>query len=98
MTEAYVLYDGAQIVLRARCAHPMGSVASFLVTERQDCPHVTDCPMFSLFNLKSTLEIWKIRYCSSDNHTSCERYRLTERGQPVPQNLMPSGALLRKPT
>jgi len=54
--------------------------------------------MFSQFSLKSTLEIWKIRYCACDNHTSCERFRMTEQGRPVPQNLMPNGARLRKAT
>jgi hypothetical protein len=68
------------------------------VTQSEECPHVRNCPMFPQFNLKSALEIWKIRYCSCENHKNCERYRLNAKGRPVPQNLMPSGALLRKAT
>jgi len=52
--------------------------------------------MFPLFNLKSALEVWKIRYCNVPNHVSCARYKLTVQGRPVPANLMPSGALLKK--
>lgn len=67
------------------------------MTSDYRCPHVTDCPMFSVFTLRSTLEVWKIRYCDSPNHGACERYRMTVKGHPVPALLMPSGATLRKP-
>ena len=60
------------------------------------CPHLSGCPMFPLFNMQSALQIWKISYCTS-KFVECERYRRSERGEPVPDNLMPSGALLRKP-
>jgi hypothetical protein len=53
--------------------------------------------MFPTFKLQSALEIWKIRYCTSDGYTGCERYKLTQKGHPVPLNLMPSGVLLRRP-
>ncbi|MFO0550759.1 MAG: hypothetical protein U0271_20360 [Polyangiaceae bacterium] len=51
--------------------------------------------MFPLFNLQSALQIWKITYCTS-NFRTCERFRRAETGDAVPDNLMPSGALLRK--
>ncbi len=52
--------------------------------------------MFPLFSMQSALQIWKISYCTS-KFGDCERHRRAERGEPVPDNLMPSGALLRKP-
>lgn len=61
------------------------------------CKHIKDCPMFAIFNLKSALEVWKIRYCNHANHVTCQRYELSAKGRPVPINLMPSGALLKRP-
>lgn len=65
--------------------------------EDSNCPHLGGCPMFPLFSMQSALEIWKISYCTS-NFTACERYQRSERGDSVPDSLMPSGALLRKST
>lgn len=61
------------------------------------CPHINSCPMFPTFKLQSALEIWKIRYCTSESYPTCARYKLSEQGRPVPPNLMPSGTLLRRP-
>lgn len=51
------------------------------------------CAMFPLLNLSGTLKTWKIRYCSND-YGQCERYRRTERGQPVAPDMMPNGVRL----
>lgn len=60
------------------------------------CPHLAGCPMFPLFSMQSALEIWKISYCQA-SFTSCARYERSRRGESVPANLMPNGALLRRP-
>jgi len=53
--------------------------------------------MFALFKLKGALEIWKISYCTS-KFTTCARHQRSLLGERVPDNLMPSGALLKKPS
>jgi hypothetical protein len=50
--------------------------------------------MYELLKLSGTLKSWQVRYCQADFCT-CARYQLSDKGQPVPQNLMPNGALLR---
>lgn len=54
------------------------------------------CEMYKLFRLAGTLAAWKSGYCTAD-FARCERYRRACAGQSVPINLMPNGALLRKP-
>ncbi len=51
--------------------------------------------MYRLLSHAGTLATWKIRYCDGPYET-CARYQKSLAGQPVPINLMPSGALLRK--
>jgi hypothetical protein len=60
-----------------------------------DCPNMTNCEMYRVFTLAGALEVWKLNYCRAD-YARCERYKRTIAGQPVPVNLMPNGALLRK--
>jgi hypothetical protein len=55
------------------------------------CPHIDSCPMFRIFQTKSLLKIWTMRFCESNLYPTCERYRLAERGQLVPRNLLPNG-------
>ncbi len=61
-----------------------------------ECPHKKNCPMFSLFRLAGALRTWQIRYCDAD-FEGCARFRLSQQGRPVPQNLMPNGATLNVP-
>ena len=61
-----------------------------------DCEHMTDCAMYQLFTLSGTLAVWQTRYCQ-DKFENCERYKKTQRGEVVPNNLMPNGRLLKKP-
>lgn len=53
--------------------------------------------MYALLKYAGTLGAWKARYCTAD-YSQCARYQLSVQGRPVPQNLMPNGALLRRPT
>jgi hypothetical protein len=59
------------------------------------CPHAASCGLFPQFRLSSNLSIWMDRYCRSA-YPSCERYKLSLSGKPVPDHLLPNGALLRK--
>ena len=61
----------------------------------QHCPNMKRCPMFELFTLPGTLAAFKINYCTAE-YERCKRYELVNEGKPVPKNLMPNGALLRK--
>jgi hypothetical protein len=51
--------------------------------------------MYPLLSLANVLKTWQVRYCTGD-YTSCERYKRGLRGLPVPQELMPNGATLRR--
>jgi hypothetical protein len=59
------------------------------------CQHMQTCEMYQLMQYAGTLAAWKIRYCTAD-FTQCARYRRAQAGKPVPKNLMPNGALLRR--
>jgi hypothetical protein len=50
--------------------------------------------MYDLLKLAGTLKTWQVRYCQAD-YEACARHQLSRKGEPVPQNLMPNGALLR---
>jgi hypothetical protein len=60
---------------------------------RGDCKHIPNCPLFALFKIKSFMSIWQISYCRGD-WTACARYKLSERGETAPVNLLPNGELL----
>lgn len=51
--------------------------------------------MYELFTFAGTLDAWKINYCTAD-FTRCERHKRNARGETVPIQLMPNGALLKK--
>ena len=63
--------------------------------ERKPCVQAEDCEMYGLFALSGALALWQVRYCKAD-FTACARYRRLTRNEPVPRNLLPNGALLRK--
>ncbi len=51
--------------------------------------------MFNQFELDSTLRIWKIRYCESDErHSTCERFKQSSKGMRVSPLLLPNGKML----
>ena len=57
------------------------------------CPHSDNCGLYPLFSLRASLRTWQIRYCDGEYDT-CIRYRMTERNEPVPQQLLPNGKSL----
>jgi hypothetical protein len=52
--------------------------------------------MYQVLSLAGTLKAWQVRYCQSE-FTTCARYQRSAEGRHVPINLMPNGALLKKP-
>jgi hypothetical protein len=51
--------------------------------------------LFAKFTQSSLLDFWKSRFCDSDaKYPTCERYKLGQRGAPVPVTLMPNGSQL----
>jgi hypothetical protein len=63
------------------------------MSEKRQCPHVTSCPMFELFELKQVLQVWRTYYCEF-TFEQCERYRRFSAGEKVPLNLLPNGKIL----
>ncbi|MBI4821800.1 MAG: hypothetical protein HY791_36405 [Deltaproteobacteria bacterium] len=62
---------------------------------KSGCAHQTNCEMFNQFELDSTLRIWKIRYCESDErHSTCERFKQSSKGMRVSPLLLPNGKML----
>jgi hypothetical protein len=60
------------------------------------CPYIEDCELYPLFRLQASMKTWQIRYCEAD-YGACERYRRTQRGEPVAAELLPNGMSLPKP-
>ena len=60
-----------------------------------DCPNMKGCAMYPLFKLAHVLKTWQLRYCTGE-YANCERYKRALRGLPVPQELMPNGAILKR--
>lgn len=59
------------------------------------CPHSTTCRLYSQFTLQSALSVWKTLYCAGA-YATCERFRRSEAGEPVPNELLPNGKVLEK--
>jgi hypothetical protein len=57
------------------------------------CSHVSSCPLFAHFKMKSSLKVWQDVYCNGQYQT-CERYKLASSGTRVPPNLLPNGKSL----
>mgnify|MGYP000052917360 CR=1 FL=1 len=57
------------------------------------CSHKTSCGMFPIISLSSALKIWQTFYCDGKYET-CERYRRSIAGEPVPRTLLPNGKML----
>lgn len=62
----------------------------------KNCSHLETCPMFKLFTHSGTVQIWKDNYCQGE-FTNCARYQRSQKGQIVPQNLLPNGKQLALP-
>jgi len=57
------------------------------------CPHVSSCQLYEQFLMKDLARPWVLRYCEGRFET-CERFKLSARGKPVPLTLLPNGTQL----
>ena len=60
------------------------------------CPNLQGCPLFPLFRMKASLQVWQVQFCEG-RYEGCERYKLSRAGQRVPPNLLPNGKSLDVP-
>jgi hypothetical protein len=58
------------------------------------CPVEPACAMYALFSLAGMQGLWQSLYCHAD-YQRCERFKLADRGHPVPRGLLPDGKELR---
>jgi hypothetical protein len=59
-------------------------------TPRLPCSHRGSCELFPKFALRGALKVWTTFYCDG-NHQACERFKRSQRNEPVPPNLLPNG-------
>lgn len=52
------------------------------------------CPLFQLFSSEKSGSIFKKFYCQGEFNT-CQRKQLGDKGQTVPQNMLPNGTYLQ---
>ena len=58
------------------------------------CVWIETCPMFQYFRLESSKKVFVINYCEG-NFEKCERKKLKDAGQTVPEKLLPNGRYLQ---
>lgn len=58
------------------------------------CSHLKSCPMFAAFETEATGRIFRQFYCEGKFNT-CARYQKSEKGESVPDTLLPNGAFLK---
>jgi hypothetical protein len=61
--------------------------------ENKDCPNIVKCPLYAHLLLESTKDSIVGLYCKGD-YEKCERKKLKDSGQTVPEKLMPNGKYL----
>jgi hypothetical protein len=56
------------------------------------CPSTEKCPFFNdmMANMPAAVDLLKERYCLSDDHTTCARWRVKTALGTVPANLFPN--------
>lgn len=58
----------------------------------ENCPYVDGCPIFEYF-CRAAKTVYMNLYCQGE-YQNCERYKLRQAGEPVPNNLLPHGSTL----
>ncbi|PKM41800.1 MAG: hypothetical protein CVV03_11515 [Firmicutes bacterium HGW-Firmicutes-8] len=61
------------------------------------CPEKEKCFLMSGVNLMPVLRRTIVNYYCEKNFVKCARYELKQLGQPVPENLLPTGKLYITP-
>jgi hypothetical protein len=59
------------------------------------CPNIDTCPMFKLLKLEASKTVVIQQYCKGD-FSKCKRKQLSDEGKESPDNLFPTGELLRQ--
>ena len=54
------------------------------------CEHMAKCPIYTLFRSKSTKDVFITLYCQGQ-YQNCERKKLKDKGETVPEHLLPNG-------
>jgi len=62
--------------------------------DSKECLNIVSCPLYAKFHLDATRNSIVGLYCKSD-FEKCERKKLKDAGQPVPEKLLPNGKMLR---
>lgn len=57
------------------------------------CSHTSNCELFPMISVNSSLKIWRTFYCEGKWH-ECARFKLSLSGKSVPPNLLPNGKSL----
>jgi len=60
------------------------------------CPFAAECALADRIAMEAALRVWQSFYCEG-SCGRCERYRLYQSGQEVPDRLLPNGRLLDDP-
>ncbi len=69
-----------------------------LIVKENICKHIQKCPAFAKFQdgaFHAFVETSN-KYCTSENHAECERYKLKEKGNEVPTWLHPDGKHIKE--
>ncbi len=57
------------------------------------CAHTKKCSLSDCISMGAALRVWQSFYCEGV-FERCERFKLVERGHPVPDRLLPNGKIL----
>jgi hypothetical protein len=60
------------------------------------CPFAAECALADRIGMEAALRVWQSFYCEG-SCGRCQRYRLYQAGQEVPDRLLPNGRLLDGP-
>jgi hypothetical protein len=61
------------------------------------CPHSGTCRLYPRMKLQALLNVWKSMYCDADAYQTCERFKRSERGERVADDLLPNGVSVAEP-
>ncbi len=62
----------------------------------RQCPYINDCPMFRRIMTDALRKVFIDLFCKGDFEL-CERKKLRDAGEPVPDDLLPHGGRLSRP-
>jgi hypothetical protein len=56
------------------------------------CPNKERCPLYPHFQMESSLDFWKLRYCNTDSkYESCKRWEMANAGTMPDPLMLPNG-------